>query len=611
MTLKLGTLQADIDLDASGLKKAEDEVRKSTDKIENEFKGVDRAAAKTSNSMKGVRGAAGQLGFQVQDVAVQLQSGTNALVVLAQQGSQIAGIFGPTGAIVGGFIAVGAALGSVLVPSLFDASDASEHYDDVLDRLKDTVDETAGGVDILSEKILKMGELSAIAARAEIASSLNKLRGEVERADEAVDSLGETFLDGFFNVVKYDEAVLSIGRSVENDLVRSFGLAENEAKAFDRILKGFGSSQITATRDVIEFSDALNEWYLTLSDPDEDITKFRDGVSKIALDTSEAASKIEFLEFALKNLSKAIKDSENATSGLSNRAIERRIEEIRRLGETELEEAFRIEQERREFILAQMQLTEDEKNSLLASAANDRIATMEDIAQGEIRAEERKAREIQRIQSQSINAQVNAVNAAANAIRNISDASGEDTATKFAAVVQGVAATAAQIATLMSAQAASQAAGDPTALTLPQKIANVAAIAGIFGTIFSTINSVKGGGRQHGGNVSPSLAHPINEAGTPEILEQGGRQYLLPTGEGGSISPLKSGGSSGQAPNVTIISNGTPQTITSTSSSNGEIRVMINDAIRQNNQQIKSELSSGRGDFSNSLRRGHRVERNL
>ena len=41
------------------------------------------------------RGLIGQAGFQVQDFAVQVASGQNALTAFAQQGSQLAGAFGP------------------------------------------------------------------------------------------------------------------------------------------------------------------------------------------------------------------------------------------------------------------------------------------------------------------------------------------------------------------------------------------------------------------------------------------------------------------------------------------------------------------------------------
>jgi hypothetical protein len=51
-----------------------------------------------------------QAGYQFQDFAVQIQGGTNAFVALGQQGSQLLGIFGPAGAVLGAFLAVGTAI---------------------------------------------------------------------------------------------------------------------------------------------------------------------------------------------------------------------------------------------------------------------------------------------------------------------------------------------------------------------------------------------------------------------------------------------------------------------------------------------------------------------
>lgn len=50
----------------------------------------------------------GNVSMQMQDVLVQLQSGTRASMVIAQQGSQMASMFGPAGMIIGGLVAAGA-----------------------------------------------------------------------------------------------------------------------------------------------------------------------------------------------------------------------------------------------------------------------------------------------------------------------------------------------------------------------------------------------------------------------------------------------------------------------------------------------------------------------
>jgi hypothetical protein len=65
-------------------------------------------APKAAAGSRALGSAATQVGFQVQDFAVQVGGGTNALTAFAQQGSQLLGLFGPGGAIAGALLAVGA-----------------------------------------------------------------------------------------------------------------------------------------------------------------------------------------------------------------------------------------------------------------------------------------------------------------------------------------------------------------------------------------------------------------------------------------------------------------------------------------------------------------------
>ena len=81
-----------------------------------------------------MRAGFGQLGHQIQDVAVQLQMGQNAFLVFAQQGSQIASLLGPFGAMAGAVMAIGGAIAMSLIPNLGEATDSAE---DLLNRLKD------------------------------------------------------------------------------------------------------------------------------------------------------------------------------------------------------------------------------------------------------------------------------------------------------------------------------------------------------------------------------------------------------------------------------------------------------------------------------------------
>ena len=64
--------------------------------------------AVAGGAFKNIGQTVGQAGYQMQDFAVQVAGGQSALTAFAQQGSQLLGIFGPTGIIAGAVLAVGA-----------------------------------------------------------------------------------------------------------------------------------------------------------------------------------------------------------------------------------------------------------------------------------------------------------------------------------------------------------------------------------------------------------------------------------------------------------------------------------------------------------------------
>jgi lambda family phage tail tape measure protein len=88
-----------------------------------------QAANQNEQSANRMRFAFGNVANQFQDVIVQVQSGTNAFTILAQQGPQIASAFGPIGAIVG----VAVAGISALAGAFFRVNETSSKTKDVLD----------------------------------------------------------------------------------------------------------------------------------------------------------------------------------------------------------------------------------------------------------------------------------------------------------------------------------------------------------------------------------------------------------------------------------------------------------------------------------------------
>jgi lambda family phage tail tape measure protein len=121
-----------------------------------------------------------QAGYQVGDFIVQIQSGQNALVALGQQGSQLAGIFGTGGAVVGAGIAAATAIGMIFFEAYkttnniktmdeasSDLSNTISELQDNLDKIADTkLDETfgnmTGSIREMSKELSKLGQLKAL-----------------------------------------------------------------------------------------------------------------------------------------------------------------------------------------------------------------------------------------------------------------------------------------------------------------------------------------------------------------------------------------------------------------------------------------------------------------
>ena len=91
-----------------------------------------------NKTLRMMRGGFGQVGHQIQDVAVQLQGGTDAMIVFGQQGSQIVSLFGPQGALIGAFLAVAAAVATSFKGAL---ADATKDLDEFIERTREQAGE--------------------------------------------------------------------------------------------------------------------------------------------------------------------------------------------------------------------------------------------------------------------------------------------------------------------------------------------------------------------------------------------------------------------------------------------------------------------------------------
>jgi hypothetical protein len=275
--------QLGISVDSREVKSADkdlDNLAKAADGAENAVKGVGDAAAKAKPKVSGFNGGvqkggkglnnfkniAGQAGFQVQDFAVQLEGGTGFLRAFGQQGSQLAGAFGPTGAIVGAVIAVGAAIGSVLAPAIFESKTAVDRLDKSLAELSGTIEITDDGTIRLTDSFKRLAaeaqNLAAVQIQSKLLSATNAQTAAFDSLKEGSDGLGKSF-----------KASGIAARGVANRIGRA-------------------SKELGITKDqFLLINDAAKTAFSTKSV--EDITKYRDAVSKVALEAKGATDEFK------------------------------------------------------------------------------------------------------------------------------------------------------------------------------------------------------------------------------------------------------------------------------------------------------------------------------
>jgi hypothetical protein len=122
-------------------------------------KALDGVRVSTGNSFGGIGRIAGQAGYQIQDFTVQVAGGQNALIAFAQQGSQLAGIFGPYGAMAGAALSIGAVAANFLFMR-DSAKDTKAETKALADETKRVADEMARVQEMTRQNTSKLAGIS-------------------------------------------------------------------------------------------------------------------------------------------------------------------------------------------------------------------------------------------------------------------------------------------------------------------------------------------------------------------------------------------------------------------------------------------------------------------
>lgn len=124
MVLKIGTLEADINGNTTGLKLAEKEVNKSTTRINSQLKKTEKASAGVSKGFKLAGRSAGQAGIQIQQFVGQIQGGQSVFLAFSQQAADFGIVLGAP--LIGVVVSLAAVVAGVLFNAFNQSAEAME-----------------------------------------------------------------------------------------------------------------------------------------------------------------------------------------------------------------------------------------------------------------------------------------------------------------------------------------------------------------------------------------------------------------------------------------------------------------------------------------------------
>ena len=225
----------------SQLQAVEQRIKKTDAAVKTATGGFNKFGTSASNTTRSVRkfSSAGiqQAGFQVGDFAVQVQNGTNVLTAFGQQGSQLAGIFGAQGAVIGAVIAIVSALGTAYIKSRDIAKSFTEELDELSDSVKDLSDFAITNQERFDKLQKKYGEVT----------------GEVNKLFEAQKKLAEFELQN--QLQKTITALTKELKVVSNLAKRQKDLAEAD-KTKERVL---AQKQLATSLDIVQEKLGIQE----------------------------------------------------------------------------------------------------------------------------------------------------------------------------------------------------------------------------------------------------------------------------------------------------------------------------------------------------------------
>ncbi len=221
-----------------------------------------RSLSGLRQSFKLQKGATQQAGFQIQDFTTQIAAGQSATVAFGQQASQLAGILGPGGAVLGAFIAIGAALTGVVMTAFSETEESTESLRKRILDLRDSVDE-------LTDAQIRQVKVEFFAENRARLKQINEFRSRIRDLRSELEAFANAGADGTqvtAGLTDPDKARAEINRlTAEIDTL--FQTGNQAAEELDELINGTdeaGEAAEKAAEKVREMVEAAEQQAATI-----------------------------------------------------------------------------------------------------------------------------------------------------------------------------------------------------------------------------------------------------------------------------------------------------------------------------------------------------------
>ena len=391
---KVGGIYIEIEAETAKLLTGQQQANKALDSIGDHAQKtagqLNKLDTQVSATAKGVsssfRSSVQQAGYQLQDFIVQVQGGQSALVAFSQQGSQFAGAFGPGGAVVGAVIALGTVLAGILMPSLTSSADKMKDLETAAESLNKIVVINSQGVAALSNDYARLAATNAALATQLRDAAIAKYASEVENARDAISNIVEQqsswlrSLNGGVASVKAAGNAISTLEISATDYNEAMKQANEAGPAYNSTILTLSntvemlSSKFDISRQSsFELVKMLND--LAKNPTPDNVTRISQAISTMS--STSASGTRALAEFRAEltaagasaaNAAQTVKDLENQLQSLRTEAQQTNFDGISKQLETQRIALTKGKQAAIEYGISQQDLTDQQKEDLIAQS---------------------------------------------------------------------------------------------------------------------------------------------------------------------------------------------------------------------------------------------------